>query len=238
MRNKLLSIITGLSLVLATNLAYAAGELHVYNWGNYTNPDMIKKFEAQHGVKVTIDGYDSNETMLAKVEQGGSGYDIVVPGDYMIAIMLKKGLLERVEPNKMSNFKNIDPKWVDVYWDEGRNYSIPYQWGTTNFTVDKTVYTGDVNTLALLFDPPDELKGRINMLKDMNDVINAGLRYLDYPRCNANKAPAEGTEHDVNRRQEALADYGLLGHRKAHFEGRRSVAELEWCCQACPQGPP
>jgi len=188
MKNRILTMLTAMSLTLMTGNAFAAGELHIYNWGNYTNPEMIEKFEKMHGVKVTIDGYDSNETMLAKVEQGGSGYDIVVPGDYMIAIMVEKGLLERVEPNKMSNFKNVDPKWVDVYWDEGRNYTIPYQWGTTNFTVDATVYKGDVNTLALLFDPPDELKGRINMLKDMNDVINAGLRYLDYPRCNANKA--------------------------------------------------
>jgi spermidine/putrescine transport system substrate-binding protein len=179
-----------MGLTLTVGSVSAAGELHIYNWGNYTNPEMIEKFEKMHGVKVTIDGYDSNETMLAKVEQGGSGYDIVVPGDYMIAIMIKKGLLERVEPNKMSNFKNIDKKWVDVYWDEGRNYSIPYQWGTTNFTVDSTVYKGDVNTLALLFDPPAELKGRINMLKDMNDVINAGLRYLNYPRCHrAGTAP-------------------------------------------------
>jgi spermidine/putrescine transport system substrate-binding protein len=181
-------MIMAMGLTLTVGSVSAAGELHIYNWGNYTNPEMIEKFEKMHGVKVTIDGYDSNETMLAKVEQGGSGYDIVVPGDYMIAIMIKKGLLERVEPNKMSNFKNIDKKWVDVYWDEGRNYSIPYQWGTTNFTVDSTVYKGDVNTLALLFDPPAELKGRINMLKDMNDVINAGLRYLNYPRCNSDKA--------------------------------------------------
>jgi spermidine/putrescine-binding protein len=149
-------MIMAMGLTLTVGSVSAAGELHIYNWGNYTNPEMIEKFEKMHGVKVTIDGYDSNETMLAKVEQGGSGYDIVVPGDYMIAIMIKKGLLERVEPNKMSNFKNIDKKWVDVYWDEGRNYSIPYQWGTTNFTVDSTVYKGDVNTLALLFDPPAE----------------------------------------------------------------------------------
>ena len=181
MKSKILTMIMALGLTLITGSVFAAGELHIYNWGNYTNPEMIEKFEKMHDVKVTIDGYDSNETMLAKVEQGGSGYDIVVPGDYMIAIMLKKGLLERVEPNKMSNFKNVDKKWVDVYWDEGRNYSIPYQWGTTNFTVDSSVYKGDVNTLALLFDPPAELKGRINMLKDMNDVINAGLRYLNYP---------------------------------------------------------
>jgi spermidine/putrescine transport system substrate-binding protein len=187
MKNTLLSIITATSLVLAGS-ASAAGELHIYNWGNYTNPEMIKKFEAANDVKVTLDSYDSNETMLAKVEQGGSGYDVVVPGDYMIAIMLKKDLLEKVMPNQMSNFKNMDPKWVDVYWDKGRNYSIPYQWGTTSFQVDTTVYKGDINTLKLLYDPPKELQGRINMLNDMNDVINAGLRYLDYPRCNSNKA--------------------------------------------------
>jgi spermidine/putrescine transport system substrate-binding protein len=187
MKNILLSIITATSLVLAGS-ASAAGELHIYNWGNYTNPEMIKKFEAANDIKVTIDSYDSNETMLAKVEQGGSGYDVVVPGDYMIAIMLKKDLLEKVMPNQMSNFKNMDPKWVDVYWDKGRNYSIPYQWGTTSFQVDTTVYKGDINTLKLIYDPPKELQGRINMLNDMNDVINAGLRYLGHPRCNNNKA--------------------------------------------------
>ncbi len=188
MKNILLSIITATSLVLAAGSASAAGELHIYNWGNYTNPEMIKKFEAANDITVTLDSYDSNETMLAKVEQGGSGYDIVVPGDYMIAIMLKKDLLEKVMPNQMSNFKNMDPKWVDVYWDKGRNYSVPYQWGTTSFQVDTTVYKGDINTLKLLYDPPKELQGRINMLNDMNDVINAGLRYLGYPRCNNNKA--------------------------------------------------
>ncbi len=188
MKKLLLTIVTATSLSLAAGSALAKGELNIYNWGNYTSPDMIKKFESEFDVKVTLDGYDSNETMLAKVEQGGSGYDIVVPGDYMVAIMIKKGLLEKVLPNKMANFKNVDPKWVDVYWDEGRNYTIPYQWGTTAFQVDTTVYKGDINTLALMYDPPKELQGRINMLNDMNDVINGGLRYLGYPRCNSNRA--------------------------------------------------
>ena len=188
MKTTALTIISAISLSLVTNSASAEGVLNIYNWGNYTNMDMIKEFETAHDVKVNVDGYDNNETMLAKVEQGGSGFDIVVPGDYMIAIMIEKGLLAKTEPNKMSNFNNVDPKWVDVYWDKGRNYSIPYQWGTTNFTVDTTVYKGDINTLALLFDTPEELKGRINMLKDMNDVLNAGLRYLGHPRCNSDKA--------------------------------------------------
>lgn len=124
--------------------------------------------------------------MVAKVRAGGTGYDIVVPSDYMVDIMIKEGLLAETKPNEMSNFGNIDPRWIDVYWDKGRNYTVPWQWGTTAFTVNTAVYDGDIDTLAILFDPPEVLKGRINMLTDMNEVINAGLRYLDLPRCNSN----------------------------------------------------
>ena len=64
-------------LAAAAGTAQAAGELHIYNWGNYTNPELIEKFEKAHDVAVTLDSYDSNETMLAKVQPGGTGYDIV-----------------------------------------------------------------------------------------------------------------------------------------------------------------
>ena len=182
---KLLNAVAASALALSAVGANAEGKLNIYNWGNYTNPDMIKKFEEQYDIEVTLDGYDSNETMLAKVKEGNTGYDVVVPGDYMIAIMIKEGLLAEINASEMENFKNINADWVDVYWDPGRKYSVPYQWGTTSFTVDSAVYGGDINTLALIFDTPDELKGRINMLNDMNDVINAGLRYLGHPRCNS-----------------------------------------------------
>ncbi|MDU8942610.1 ABC transporter substrate-binding protein [Ovoidimarina sediminis] len=175
------------AVALIAGTAAAEGELNIYNWGNYTSPEMIEKFEQEYNVEVNLDSYDSNETMLAKVQAGNTGYDIVVPGDYMIKVMIEQGLLEEVKPNEMENFGNVDPNWVDVWWDPGRSYSIPYQWGTTSFTVDTAVYDGDINTLALMFDPPEELKGRINMLNDMNDVINAGLRYLGYSRCNGNE---------------------------------------------------
>ncbi|MEM7225979.1 MAG: extracellular solute-binding protein [Pseudomonadota bacterium] len=175
------------ALSLAASPALAAGELHIYNWGNYTSPELIKKFEEEKGIKVTIDGYDSNETMLAKVKSGATGYDIVVPGDYMIQIMIEEGLLAETRPDQMSNFKHVDDRWKDVYWDKGRRYTVPYQWGTTAFTVNTKAYDGDINSLKILFDPPEQLCGRINMLNDINDVINAGLRYLGHPRCNSDK---------------------------------------------------
>jgi spermidine/putrescine transport system substrate-binding protein len=167
--------------------ALAEGELHIYNWGNYTNPKLIEKFEKQFNVKITLDSYDSNETMLSKVQEGNSGYDIVVPGDYTVAIMIQENLLEKTEPSTMANFKNIDPRYIHSYWDDGRHYSVPWQVGMTAFAVDTDKYKGDINTYAILFKTPDALKGQINMLDDMPSVIHAAERYLGQPRCSADK---------------------------------------------------
>ena len=167
--------------------APAGGELHIYNWGDYTNPKLIEKFEKQFNVKVTLDDYDSNETMLSKVREGNTGYDIVVPSDYTVKIMVDEGLLEKTEPDQMENFKNVDPKFVGVYWDDGRHYSVPWQFGLTSFAVDTAKYSGDIGTLGILFNPPEELKGKINVLDDINSVIHGAERYLGVPRCSADK---------------------------------------------------
>jgi spermidine/putrescine transport system substrate-binding protein len=166
--------------------AQAAGKLNIYNWFDYMPQELLDKFAKEYDVEITMDTYDSNESLLARLKAGVTGYDVAVPGDYMVAILITEDFLEKVQPNQMENFKHMDPKWVDVYFDKGRNYSVPYQWGTTAFMVDSNVYGGEINTLAMLFDPPAELSGKINMLKDVNDVLNAGLRYLGFPRCNNN----------------------------------------------------
>ena len=176
------------ALAVAAVPAFAEGELHIYNWGDYTNPELITKFEKQYNVKVTMDTYDSNETMLAKVRTGNTGYDIVVPTDYTVQIMIKEGLLEKTEPDQMSNFKNVIPADVNVYWDEGRHYTVPWQIGTTAFAVNTDKYKGDINTYKILFDPPPELRGQINMLDDMNTIMHAAERYLGVPRCGADRA--------------------------------------------------
>ncbi|HVR69195.1 MAG TPA: extracellular solute-binding protein, partial [Verrucomicrobiae bacterium] len=157
------------ALLFASSAAYADGELHLYNWGDYTNPKLIEKFEQQYNVKVTLDDYDSNDTLLAKVRAGNTGYDVVFPSDYAVQILLGEGFLAKTEPNKMENFKNVDPRWVDVYWDQGRNYSVPWQWGTTGVYALKSLYSGDVNTSAIWLDPPPELVGKINVVPEMGD---------------------------------------------------------------------
>ena len=133
----------------AAAAAPAGGELNIYNWGNYTSPKLIEKFEKEFNVKVTVTDYDSNDVALAKIKAGGHGFDIVVPSNNFVAVFINEGLLEETKPNSMPNFKNMDPRWVDVDFDKGRNYTVPWQWGTTGVSVNKSVYKGDPNTSAI-----------------------------------------------------------------------------------------
>jgi spermidine/putrescine transport system substrate-binding protein len=167
--------------------AQAAGELNIYNWGNYTSPEMIKKFETQFDVKVTVTDYDSNDVALAKVKAGGHGFDIVVPSASYVPIWISEGLLTETRPDQMPNYKNLDDRWVDVPFDPGHHYSVPWQWGTTSITVNKSVYSGDPNTSAIFLDPPEELRGKINVLPEMIDVMHLAIRYVGGEPCTADK---------------------------------------------------
>ena len=167
--------------------AHADGELNIYNWGNYTNPELIEKFEAETGIKVTITDYDSNDTALAKVKAGGHGFDVVVPSGTYIPIWVGENLLLETNPNGMENFKHMDPQWVDVAFDPGRSYTVPWQWGTVGLTVNTSVYAGDPNTAAIFLDPPDELKGKINVVPEMNDVMSLAIKYHGGEQCTGDK---------------------------------------------------
>ncbi|MEM6260586.1 MAG: extracellular solute-binding protein, partial [Planctomycetota bacterium] len=174
-------------LALLAAPALAEGELNIYNWGNYTSPEMIEKFEAETGIKVTITDYDSNDTALAKIKAGGHGFDIVVPSGTYIPIFVGEGPLMESKPNEMENFKHMDPQWVDVAFDPGRNYTVPWQWGTVGVTVNTSVYGGDINTAGLIFDPPEELKGKINVVPEMSDVMGLAIKYVGGEQCTADK---------------------------------------------------
>ena len=198
-----------LAASLGTPRASAEGELNFYTWADYTSPELIEKFEAETGITVNIDTFASNEDLLAKMMAGATGYDIIVPGDYLVEILIKEDLLQRVEPNQLANFKNVEPRWIDVYWDPGRNYSIPWMWGTTSFNVNTDVFDGDIHTLAVLFDPPDVLKGRINMFQDSVEVINMALRYLGFPRCNSNPDEMRQVQDLLLRQKEWVRSYSM-----------------------------
>lgn len=184
---KLTCALAGATLLTGTGSVLAAGELNIFNWGNYTNPELIEKFEAAHDVKVTITDYDSNDTALAKVKAGGHGFDIVVPSASYVPIWIGEGLLLETRPDRMSNFGNVGERWVNVDWDPGRRYTVPWQWGSTGILVNTKYYQGDINTSAIFLDPPDELKGTINVVPEMGDVIGLAVMYYGGEVCTGDK---------------------------------------------------
>jgi len=182
-------LLTATALLLATSsLAAAEGVLNLYNWGNYTSPELLAKFEKETGIKVVVTDFDSNETALAKIEAGGAGFDLVVPSNNYVQVWVQKGLAQELDLSRLPNHKNIKPEFMDVEYDPGRKFSVPWQWGITGFAVNKSVYSGDPNTSALWLDPPEELKGKINVTPEMSDVISLAVLYEGGEQCTEDTA--------------------------------------------------
>ena len=139
--------------------AHAEGKLAIYHWFEYIPQELLDKFSAQYDVEVVMDTYDSNEALLANLKAGSMGtYDVAVPGDYMVEIMSNEGMLDTFSSDELSNFGNIMDQWMNVSFDPGRKSSIPYQWGSTSFSVNRDVFSGDIQTTDIIFNPPSELK--------------------------------------------------------------------------------
>lgn len=179
---------TAIALALTAGAASAEGDLVLYHWFEYIPQELLDKFTAETGINVTMDTYDSNEAMLASLKAGGIGtYDVAVPGDYMVAIMAGEGLLDTIAEGELANKGNIAPEWADPSFDPGRTHSIPYQWGSTSFSVDTDVYSGDINTTDILFNPPEELKGKINMLDSQGEVMAMASLHMGIPQCSTDR---------------------------------------------------
>ncbi len=195
MRIKTISTAAALAagLVLGAGAAQAEGQLFIYNWSNYIPPELLKKFEQETGIKVTLDVYDSNETMLAKLQAGAAGYDIVVPSDYMVRTMIDEGLAQEIDASQMANFKNVKAPHDHPSFDPERKYSVPYLWGTTGFSYDADRVPGGPleDSWQPFFEPKPELDGQIAVLNDEVSVYNAAAYYTGVDKCTENPDDAQ-----------------------------------------------
>jgi spermidine/putrescine transport system substrate-binding protein len=152
-----------------------SGEVHVYNWTDYIDPEELKRFTAETGIKVVLDTYDSNETLLAKLQAGATGYDVIVPSDYMVAQMIDLNLLQNIGVNTFPNAGNIKANLKDVYWDKGRNYTAPWMYGTTGIACNTTAEPACANIKSWK-DYFTAGLPKMDSLKDQLEVVSAALR--------------------------------------------------------------
>ena len=166
-----------MALLGAAGMAQAAGALHLYNWRNYTSPELVAKFEAAHDVEVTLTEFDSIAGALATIRAGGHGFDLVVAPGEQVRALIAEHLLAKTRPDRMANFHNVAARWRNPPWDKRRRYSVPWAWGAVGMVVDSAVYDGDIDTSAIVFDPPPELAGRIAVVPAMDQILALALLY-------------------------------------------------------------
>ena len=180
---RMLTLSIAAAVMLNLGLAKASGELFIYNWTEYTPPELIAKFEKETGIKVSVDTYDSNETLLAKLQAGATGYDIVVPSQNFVPIMIREGLIQKVGVNKLPNFKNMEEKWKFPEWDPEQEYTGPWQWGTTSFSYNSEIYAGKGASLREFFEPDEEVRGRLSVFQTPDEVVSLANLYLGIEFC-------------------------------------------------------
>jgi len=163
------------------------GPLAIYNWTEYMDPELKDAFAAEFGVEVTEDNYDSNEAMQPIINAGGSGYDFIVPSDYMVSIMIEAGDIQALQKDAIPNLSNLLPEFASgLPFDPDASYTAPYQWGTTGLGVDLSVTGEDVpETWGLIFDADIAaqygLEGSYaTLLNDPRETMGAALKYLGY----------------------------------------------------------
>ena len=179
-----IALVSALMLVIIDRLNAAQGysgadTLTVYNWGDYIDMELIDRFEEETGITVIYETFDSNESMMTKVQQGGTTYDIAVPSEYMIEKMKEEDLLVELDHEKLPNLKYIDERFLDLAFDEGNKYSVPYFWGTVGILYNPEMLPGKTFTSwDDLWDP--ELKNEILLIDGAREVMGMGLNSLGY----------------------------------------------------------
>jgi spermidine/putrescine transport system substrate-binding protein len=214
------------AILLAGGGAQAEGVINLLNYADYMSQDQLDRFEAETGIRVITTPIDSNETLLARLQAGAGGFDAAVATDYMVQTLRDQGFLAPVDPKDLPNWVHVDPALLAPYYDPENLYAVPYQRGTTSIMVDTAVIPDPASSLSLLFDPPEEARGRINVHRDMHDVINAALRYLGHPRCNADPEQMREVNDLLQRAKPYWRSINADGSRELLVSGDVVVSQI------------
>lgn len=152
----------------------------VYNWGEYLDPEVITMFEAETGIDVIYEEYETNEIMYPKIKSGAIAYDVVCPSDYMIQRMRENDLLAEINFDNVPNIKNIGKTYLEKSreFDPENLYSVPYCWGTVGILYNKTMVDEPIDSWSVLWDP--KYKDNILMQDSVRDAFAVALKELGY----------------------------------------------------------
>ncbi len=206
--------------------AHASGNLYIYNWTDYTAPALIQKFEKETGIKVTVDTYDSNETLLAKLKAGGAGYDIVVISSDFVPIFVAEKLIQPIDAPKMAGYGNIQARWRRPAWDTANAYTVPFDWGVTSFDINTKYIKGDVDSLSTLLTPPAEAAGKVGMLSAPSEIMSTTELFLGMSPCQTDVAAMKKVSGVLEAQSPAVKVYASDGAIEREASGETWIIQI------------
>ncbi|RRR68971.1 MAG: spermidine/putrescine ABC transporter substrate-binding protein [Candidatus Viridilinea halotolerans] len=206
--------------------AQLASTLYFYNWGDFIDPTILDQFTAEYGVQVVNDLYDSNEDMIAKVRSGSSGYDIVVPSDYAVQLLIEENLLQPLDKLMIDNLRHIDPDYLNTYFDPGNTYSVPYMFGLTGIAYNSAIFPEGVTSWAALFDTAqmEAQRGKFSMLDDERETPGAALKFLGFSYNATEPEVLEQAQALLIAQKPFLASYNSADVNRKLASGEYAIA--------------
>lgn len=198
-------------------------QLNILNWGDYIDDTVLADFEAEYpNIAVSYEVMSSNEEMLTLLQGGGAIYDICFPSDYTIAKLLKLDLLQPIDKTKLSNLENIDPAFLDLSFDPGNEYSIPYHWGTLGILYNNTMVNEPVDSWSILWD--SRYKKQIFMYDSVRDSMAIALLRMDDSINTIDTAQINAAADALIQQKPLVQAYGIDDLRDKMISGAGSFA--------------
>lgn len=200
-----------------------AEDLRIFGWANEMPDEVLADFEAETGIAVTFDTFDSNESMIAKLDAGGAGYDLVNPSQYAVQVLINRGTIVELDHSKIDTYGKIAPAFNAVSYDPGNKYSIPYVWGTTGLAYNKTCVDAPITSWTSLFD--EKYKGRVYMLDNMLAAYIPGLQINGFSANTSDPAEIEKATETLIAQKPMLAGYNSTNFADLVSSGEACIVQ-------------
>jgi spermidine/putrescine transport system substrate-binding protein len=198
-------------------------ELNIYAWAGEVPDAVVAAFEKETGIKVTIDTFDSNETMISKLASGGSGYDIVEPSQYAVQLLVGQKLVQKIDYDQIEGMDNLTEKFVNPQYDPDNAYSIPWVWGTTGLLYNEECTGGEITSWSSMFD--EKYAGKVYMLDNMLAAYIVGLQVNGLPATSTDKEDIATATQTLIDQKPMLAGYNSTDYYDLVASGDACIAE-------------
>jgi spermidine/putrescine transport system substrate-binding protein len=221
MRIRTLAIGTAVAALAAGTAS--AQELNIYAWADELPAEIVADFEAETGITVTVDTFDSNESLVAKLAAGASGYDLIEPSQYAVQILIKQDLIVPLDHAKLANYDNLPEVFRNVSFDPGNVYSIPYLTGSTGLAYNEDCVTEPITSWKALWD--EKYAGRIYMLDNMLAAYIAGLQINGFSANSSDEAEIAKATESLIAQKPILAGYNSTNFADLVTSGEACIVQ-------------